>query len=69
MYSMNWTKIIFELTDRAKGGITQTELAKRCGCSQATISDLLRGEIRKPSFTIGQKLVALHAAMKINEAA
>ena len=66
---MNWIKIIAELTDRTKGGLTQTELAKRCGCGQSTISEIGRGEILSPNFELGQKLVALHAAMKINEAA
>jgi transcriptional regulator with XRE-family HTH domain len=66
---MDWKTLIAELTDRSKGGFTQAALAEKCGCGQSTISEIGRGIITSPNFELGQKLVALHAAHKINAAA
>jgi len=43
-------------------GLTQQELADLIGCSQATINAFLNGNRgARPSFSIGQPLLALHA--------
>lgn len=55
---MNWTLIISEISD---AGVSQAEMAKRCKCGQSTISEIYRGEIKNPSFSIGNELVALHS--------
>lgn len=45
-------------TARKERGLSQTELAQRCGCSQRFISELERG---KPTAEIGKALSAAHA--------
>ncbi len=54
---MDWPTLIAALQ---AAGITQQEIADRCGVSQSTISELKRGTITSPSFDFGTKLVALH---------
>lgn len=39
--------------------MTQPMLAKALGCSQASISDLMRGRTREPRYSIGQHLLTL----------
>lgn len=58
MACMNWSQLIRELSER---GVTQKEIADYCGCGQSTVSELLRGEIKEPSWSIGSALTALHA--------
>lgn len=53
---MNWTNIITKLSD---AGVTQKEIAQHCGCGQSTISEILRGEIKNPAYSIGSKLISL----------
>jgi transcriptional regulator with XRE-family HTH domain len=55
---MNFQKLIQDLIDL---GMTQVEIKDACQCSQSTISDLLNGKIKNPSFAIGQSLLELHA--------
>ncbi|MFZ2541098.1 MAG: helix-turn-helix transcriptional regulator [Gallionella sp.] len=38
--------------------MTQTELADLLGLKQPYISQLLNGQVREPSYTIGQKIDA-----------
>lgn len=54
---MDFKKIISELS---AAGLKQIEIAKACDCSQPTISEILQGEIKNPSFSIGLALVSLH---------
>lgn len=54
---MDWPRLIGELQ---QGGMTQTQIAERCGARQSTISDLLNIEGRSPSFDLGVALIALH---------
>lgn len=55
---MHWPTIISELK---AAGVTQSQVAEKCGVAQATISDLARIEGRQPAYDLGTKLVALHA--------
>lgn len=61
---MDWQKIISELTDRSRGGYTQTALAKQCKCGQSTISEIGTGEIETPNANVGLKLIELHTKLK-----
>jgi len=54
---MDWKLIITELV---ASGSTQVQIAAVCGCSQATISELLRGLIKQPSYPIGEALLSMH---------
>lgn len=56
---MNWTNIITKLSD---AGVTQKEIAQHCGCGQSTISEILRGEIKNPAYSIGSGLIDLYEA-------
>lgn len=40
-------------------GLKQVEIAKYLKCSQSTVSDLSRGEIKNPSIKIGLPLIEL----------
>lgn len=58
MHAMNWQTVI---TDIKSGlGINQTQLAKRIGIAQASISELERGVAKDPRYTTGKALVDLH---------
>lgn len=54
---MNWKQIVADLTE---AGHTQLDLAKRCGCSQPTISDIATGETKEPRGTTALVLADLH---------
>jgi transcriptional regulator with XRE-family HTH domain len=54
---MNWPELIKQLQAR---GLTQAELARRCGVAQSTVSDLSGGRTKSPSFELGAALVRLH---------
>lgn len=54
---MDWTRII---TDLRAAGLTQTRIAKKCGCLQSTISMLERGRSREPKGGLAIKLLRLH---------
>lgn len=56
---MEWMQIISEL----KGaGFSQSRIAEKCGCGQATISELAIGRTKDPQHSLGQKLLDLHAS-------
>ena len=55
---MNWNNLIFELQS---AGITQSEMAMECGCSQATISELLCNPTKQPAHPLGEALIKIHA--------
>lgn len=54
---MDWKKII---TDIMAAGITQPQIAKQCGCSQATVSELATGATSQPRYSLGAALLVLH---------
>ena len=58
---MNWKTLIAELI---ASGMTQAEIAARCGCKQTTVSELFRGITTDPRYALGEKLKKLHAAKK-----
>lgn len=55
---MNWTSIIQDLL---LAGMTQAEIADSCDTVQGHISDLLRGKRKQPGWSLGNKLLSLHA--------
>lgn len=55
---MNWKNLIAELIAT---GMTQPEIAARCGCGQTTVSELARGVTAEPRWALGEKLKKLHA--------
>lgn len=63
---MDWKNIISQLISK---GYTQQQLAQKCGCGQATISELFRGETQSPRFDLGRKLLVLLDAPLEQEAA
>jgi predicted XRE-type DNA-binding protein len=42
-------------------GVTQAQIADRCGCHQCTISDLATGKVSDPFYSMGVKLLALYS--------
>ena len=56
MTAIDWPQIIDAL--KAKG-VTQPDLALACGCGQATISDIRRGNTKDPRTSLGLRLLAL----------
>jgi transcriptional regulator with XRE-family HTH domain len=63
---MDWKQTLAQL---AEAGLTQVQIAERCGVAQSTISALARGETRSPSFELGaalQKLLADLPAPEVN---
>lgn len=63
---MDWPQ---RITDIRNTGMTQVQIARHCGCSQTTVSLLLAGKTRNPSWLIGQALTALHAELYPQESA
>lgn len=61
---MNWKKITADLAAR---GVTQKTIADYCNCGQSTISDISRGEIGNPAYSIGKALIDLHEATCISD--
>jgi predicted transcriptional regulator len=55
---MDWQRLVLDIQG---AGLTQTEIAVRTESSQASISDLLRGKVRDPRWSLGERLRALHA--------
>lgn len=54
---MQWKNII---SDLKSAGLTQTQIAEKCGCAQSTISEMATDGDRTPSFPIGAALLELH---------
>lgn len=48
------------LTQLIKAGWTQARIAERCGTTQTTISDLLRGARKSTGFQIADAIRGLH---------
>ena len=64
---MNWKTIIADI--QRHGELTQPQIAKKVGCSQATISDLSNGHIKQPNYALGSALLELLAANRGTEKA
>jgi predicted transcriptional regulator len=58
---MDWQKLIGDLQE---AGLSQVEIAQKCGCSQPTINDLSTGKNKNPRYSIGDALRRLHAKRK-----
>ena len=57
MFDMQWKNII---SDLKASGLTQMQIAEKCGCAQSTISEMATDVDRIPSFPIGAALLDLH---------
>ena len=55
---MDWKRLIAELKDF---GLSQIEIAHHCHCSQTSVSELSRGLVVDPRFSLGDALKALRA--------
>ncbi|SFJ06934.1 helix-turn-helix domain-containing protein [Nitrosomonas sp. Nm34] len=55
---MNWAKLIQNLIDQ---GLTQVQIAKKCGTGQSYISGLLKGDRKSPNWALGETLRRLHS--------
>lgn len=64
IFGMNWKNLIAQLQD---AGLTQTEIASKCGTSQGTIGDLAAGRSTEPRFGLGTALLALLSEQRENE--
>ena len=54
---MDWKSLIADLQ---RHGYTQPQIAAVCGCGQATISDLAKGNTKEPRHSLGEALRRLH---------
>lgn len=57
MSAMQWKNII---SDLKASGLTQMQIAEKCGCAQSTISEMATDGDRTPRFPIGAALLDLH---------
>lgn len=57
VFVSDWHSIISMLCDF---GYTQESIAKECNCSQPSISDLSKGRVTDPRYSIGKRLIELH---------
>ena len=62
MSNVNFVEAIMVIQQAT--GMSDEELAKRCGVQRATISALRRGVTRQPSYALGAKLVAMRDTYK-----
>lgn len=53
---MNWADLISKLQN---AGLSQAAIARHCGCSQSSISDLASGRTQDPRYSIACALVGL----------
>jgi hypothetical protein len=56
-WQMDWKNIIAEI--QRHGQLTQPQIAGKCGCGQATISDLASGKTEQPRHSLGEALLGL----------
>lgn len=57
MAVMDFKTVLQQIAD---AGMTQAEIAQKCGCKQASISDLSTGKTKQPNYQLGSSIVALH---------
>ena len=48
------------LRDLKRAGMTQMQIAERCGCEQSAVSALSNGRAEEPRHTLGERIIALH---------
>jgi len=53
---MQWKDYIAAIADK---GVSQSQLAKKAGCGQATISDLASGKTKEPRHSLGLALLSV----------
>lgn len=53
------------LSDLKRHGMTQMQIAEHCGCEQSTISALSNGRAEEPRHSLGERIIALHAARAV----
>lgn len=53
---MQWKDYVAEIINK---GLSQSQLAKRAGCGQATISDLVSGRTQEPRYSLGVALMRI----------
>ena len=54
---MQWKTAIADI--QRHGKLTQPQIAKKVGCGQATISDLVNGKTLQPRWPLGEAIIAL----------
>lgn len=54
--------------DLTRWGLTQAVIARKCGTSQATVSEIISGKRIDTSYAVGKKIEALHARLKLKMA-
>lgn len=59
---MDWKIVIAEIQEY--GRLTQPQIAEKCGCGQATVSELARGVTEQPRHALGEALLALLSSIK-----
>lgn len=55
---MDWKTLIADLQ---AAGFTQLEIGKKIGLSQPSVADVACGRTKDLKWSVGQKLIALHA--------
>ena len=60
---MDWKTVITRA--QVKHALTQPQIAALVGCSQACISDLVRGRVPDPRYSVGQRLLDLSMAKSL----
>ena len=64
---MKWKNIIADLQ---AFGLTQSQIAEKCGTGQSHISSLASGKRKVPNWNLGDALIRLHKkVLKNNKAA
>jgi transcriptional regulator with XRE-family HTH domain len=62
---MDWKSLIADLQAR---GLSQPQIAEKCHCAQATISDLANGHTKEPRHSLGEALRKLHTRTRAQKA-
>jgi hypothetical protein len=50
-----------------RAGVTQTEMASRIGCAQPSLSNVLTGKTKDPSFAVGYGLLQIGRALGLDD--
>ena len=64
---MDWKNIIADI--QRHGKLTQSQIAVKVECGQATISDLANGSTKQPSYSLGAALLQVLERLKTQDAA
>lgn len=54
---MDWKTL---LSDIAKAGYSQSEIADELGIRQPSVSDIANGKTKSPSWVVGDRIIKLH---------